>query len=311
MRRERPRRRFRGWLPVVVVLSMLLVGQWSSVFGQVVSATEDPNRRVEPAPLGSDLVFLGGNAVLGGFAAGLTRSLRGGSFWDAFRDGALGGAVSYAGRRVAVEGFGGAGLVGREVAAMGSSFVHNASEGNSLLDEVVLPLGIARLYVRNDTTPGRSFRVRLKLDVPTALATVYFGVRRDADFDLAASLSAGTPVFYTRDPSADEGWFGAQTAGTIWLEGNPSDPSPETHEAEVFRHERVHVVQYDFTALGWGHSFDRFLTNRIPGGSWVEGHFDLGAHVAAWGLANLLIPYGQRPWEHEAHFLSSVSSHRK
>ncbi len=61
----------------------------------------------------------------------------------------------------------------------------------------------------------------------------------------------------------------------------------------------------------WGDPVEGLLTDRFPGGAWIDRHLDLGLHLGAWGVANWLISYDQRPWEQEANFLSRVSSHRE
>ena len=187
---------------------------------------------------------------------------------------------------------------------MGASFVRNAAEGDAVLDELVLPLGIVRLHLRKDSTHSGPLNARVKLDVPTALAVGYLALRRDADFDVGESLSAGVPVFYTRSGRVEESWFGYQAAGAIWLQGDPNDPDLDADVVDVFAHERVHVLQYDF--LSWAIPADGLLTDRLPGGAWIARHLDLGVISVAWGLSNLLIPYDERPWEHEANFLSQV-----
>ena len=116
-----------------------------------------------PSGLASDVAFLGVNVALGGLSAALFQQLRGGSSWDAFLNGALGGAVAYAGRRLAVERFDGASLAGRQVAAVGTSIVRNASNGCGALDQLVLPFGFARLYLRrHDTTSPLPLSVRVR-----------------------------------------------------------------------------------------------------------------------------------------------------
>ena len=109
--------------------------------------TSAPNRVVSPPDWGGELAFLSGNAALGGLTAALIQELQGGSFWRAFLEGALGGAVVYGGKRIAVERFYAAGLVGRQVAAVGTSMVHNVSDGRGALERLVLPIGLARLYL--------------------------------------------------------------------------------------------------------------------------------------------------------------------
>ncbi|MGH7477889.1 MAG: hypothetical protein ACRELD_16625, partial [Longimicrobiales bacterium] len=69
------------------------------------------NQAGPPSAWLGELAFLGGNAALGGLTAGLLRAVRGGSFWEAFRNGFAGGALAYAGRRIAAEQVAGAGLL--------------------------------------------------------------------------------------------------------------------------------------------------------------------------------------------------------
>ena len=258
-----------------------------------------------------DLAFLSGNVALGGLTAALIQKSRGGSFWDAFLGGALGGAVAYAGRRLAVERFDGAGLAGRQVAAVGTSMVRNASDGCGALEQLVLPFGPARLYLRRDATSRLPLSAQVKLDVPTVLTAAYFALWENADFDVGASVSAGALVFVRREPWAEESWIGAQAAGVLWLRGNPDDPYPEVERSVVFAHERVHVSQYDFSFLAWGDPIESRLVDRLPGGQWIDRHLDLGLHLPAWGLANWLISHDRRPWEREANFLTRVSSSRE
>lgn len=270
--------------------------------------THDANAPPPPTWAG-DLAFLSGNAVLGGLTAGLIRELRGGEFWPAFRTGVAGGAIAYAGRRIAVEQFAGAGFLGREVAAAGTSVARNAAEGRSTLHEIVFPLWLIRLYLRTDTAAG--LHARVKADLPTLLATAYLGLRGDARFDISASLSSGMPVFRTHVLLADGYWKGNQSAGVIWLHGNPEDPNPDAQRSAVIAHERVHVLQYDFGLLLWSDPAEAWLAERIPGGPRVHDYLDLGLHLLPWGLANWALPYRQRPWEHEAHFLSGISAERE
>ena len=253
---------------------------------------------------------MSGNAALGGLTAALVQTLRGGSFWEALRDGAVGGAFAYAGKRIAVEDFWGAGLLGREVAAVGASVVRNASDGRATLARLVLPVGVARLYLEADSASGLPTRAHLKFDLPTFVSAVYFGTRPGSEFAAGASLSAGTPVFLTAERWSEQSWEGSQAAGALWLHGNPRDPYPEVEKESVFAHERVHVVQYDFGFLAWSDPMEGWIAQRLPGGAWVDRHLDLGLYLAPWALANHLTPHDQRPWEHEAHFLSG-SVHRE
>lgn len=294
---------------LAVVLSLLV--HPSAVGGQS-EYNRDSARPYDGAALptwAGEAVLLGTNAALGGVSAGIFRELRGGSFWEGLRDGALGGAIAYAGKRITVERFEGAGLLGREIAAVGSSIVRNASAGQPALAEVVLPIGVGRLYLRRHyASAGAGLRHHFKFDLPTLITTAYLAARSDADLDLGASLSAGAPVFVTSEYSSPWGWVGYQAAGAVWLRDD-TDAADDSNlrRPPVLAHERVHVLQYDFAFLAWGDPAEQWLTDRLPGGEWIDHHLDLGVDLAGWGLANLIVPYQLRPWEQEAHFLSGTS----
>ena len=301
-----------NWRPTTTALLLVLLVYPLAANGQSESdplRTAPHERTARPLAWPGELEFLSGNAALGGLTATLIQKLRGGSFWEAFVDGALGGAVAYAGKRIAVERFYGAGLVGREVAAVGTSMVRSAADGRGALERLVLPIGVARLYLWSDTTSALQMHTRVKLDVLTLLATAYLGLRDNVDFDFGASISAGTPVFFSREQWIEPGWIASQVGGVIWLRGGLHAPRANAEVAALFAHERVHVAQDDFSFLTWGDPLEGLLTDRFPGGAWIDRRLDLGLHLGGWGVANRLISYNQRPWEHEAHFLSRVSSH--
>jgi hypothetical protein len=257
-----------------------------------------------------EVAYLGGNAILGGVTAGVMRELRGGSFWEAFRVGAVGGSVSYAGKRIAAESFVGAGLLGREVAALGSSIAHNAADGRTALAEIVLPVGFARLYLRRDSASLLGVAAAAKLDLATLIAAGYLGFTAD-EFDLGASLSTGTPVFVVRERMSEQDWTGLQVAGVIRLTGDPPAGSASgTTFPQALAHETVHVLQYDFALLVWSDPAEQWLTARLPGGSWIDRHVHLGLVLPGWALANAVLPYTARPWEQEAHFLTRWEANR-
>lgn len=117
------------------------------------------------------------NGVLGAATSAATRLIRHEPVWEGLLGGFVGGGVAYAGKAVAAEGFRGAGLMGREITAIGSSVVRNAGNGRSLLEALVLPVGPMRLYLNADSS----------------------GVRMQPRLDLAAVAAAG--VFIVRDGS--------------------------------------------------------------------------------------------------------------
>ena len=104
---------------------------------------------------------MGANTFIGALTGGLVQALGGGSFSDGFTRGALGGAIVYAGKRLSVGRFAGAGWIGREVAAVGTSIVRNASDGLPTVHRLVLPLGPLRVHFR----PNGDQVVNVKLDL--------------------------------------------------------------------------------------------------------------------------------------------------
>ena len=126
---------------------------------QALEAQVTPRWRPDPGV--GEVTFLGANTLIGALTGGIFQTLRGGSFADGFTRGALGGAVVYAGKRLSVERFSGAGFLGREIAAVGTSIVRNAGEGAATLRRLVLPVGPLRLYLQ----PKGSAVVNLKVDL--------------------------------------------------------------------------------------------------------------------------------------------------
>jgi hypothetical protein len=246
------------------------------------------------------LMSLGINAALGGITAGVRQHARGGSFWRGMVQGAAGGSAVYAGKWLSVGQFWGAGLAGRQVAAVGASVIRNASEYRPVLEQVMVPIGPVRVYVER----GESAGVRAKLDLLGAAVSTYYAVSSGSRFDSWASLSAGTPVFHTHT-AWYPGWHGNNTGGVIVLLEEPitHHPAPIAPEA-VFAHERVHLLQYDQAMHTWGAPLERWLLARVPRGEWLARHVELGLIMVPVMLSHQLIPYESRPWEREAHLLS-------
>lgn len=271
--------------------------------GSVITLPGDAVAQTNPAPTWMrETSALGLNALLGGLTAGLTQEIRGGSFSDGFTRGAMGGAVMYGGKRIGVEGFPGAGLLGRQVAAMGISAVRNASDGVGSLERVVLPIGPVRLYLR----PGSAEPVRARVDLVTTAAILYAAGVDELEMDAAASLSAGAPVFVVenaliRDLADDTlGASGRTRAGAMYLSRIYG-----LDFEEDFAHERVHVVQNDFIFLAWTDPAEDALLRAVPGGRLLSRYADLNlSPLVTTGLARAFKNYHDRPWEVEARFLA-------
>ncbi|HEX2206453.1 MAG TPA: hypothetical protein VHG93_02165 [Longimicrobium sp.] len=246
------------------------------------------------------------NALLGGVTAGTVRALRGGSFGEGFALGAAGGALVYTGKRIAVQGWDGAGLAGREVAALGTSVIRNTADGRAPLERLVLPLWIGRVYV----TTGPRLSVQPRLDLATTVSTVYQALDSRSRIDLPRSLSAGAPVF--RVYTAEEEWIGFQRAGVVLLRYNPGyrgieEQLPLDLVAPLERsaaHERVHVAQLDQAFLLVTAPLEDWLLDRFPAAERIRRWVDPGIAGAPLYLTELLIPYDSRPWEREADFLA-------
>jgi hypothetical protein len=243
------------------------------------------------------------NALLNGAIAGIAQELRGGAFRDGFTRGALGGLVLYAGKRVTIEEFSGAGFLGRQLGAVGNSIIRNAADGRGTLDRLVFPVGLARVYWQR--APQRSLQV--KLDAVALGWTVYGVVERELEFNLGESLSAGAPVFQTNGKiisfGDDQHAGGVVKAGVIFL----SDVRPwgDVFLQRAFAHERVHVLQMDNIFLNWIEPNDDWLLRQLPGGGVVHQWLDVNASTEILQLlSHLFDRHRDRPWELEAIYLT-------
>lgn len=246
-----------------------------------------------------DLNFASANAIIGGLTAGVASRLRGGSFTDAFAGGALGGGVTYVGKRISAARFDGAGLLGRQIGAVGVSMTRNASSSSGLLDSLVVPLGPVRATV----SPSRWRRPSVRLDASETYWLLYGLAEDRLTLDAGRSLSAGAPVFTTEADLRSGGPVnGMFVGGTIVM----------THRAradleDVFAHERVHVMQYDFLKHAIGYPLEDWLRTTVGiADSGIATRFLVGyAHMP---LRYLLIgpwPRSSRMTEVEAEFLEA------
>jgi hypothetical protein len=250
-----------------------------------------------------ELAVLGGNALLGGLSAGVLHKVRGGDFGRAFLKGLAGGAVVYGGKRVAAERFGGAGLVGRELAAVGSSMVRNAGEGRGTLEQVVLPVG--PLWVRLQS--ARPF-VRAQVDVVSLGWLLYGLTESELRFDAGMSLSAGTPVFLTHNrivlADSDTAHAGGTVApGVLVLADVPL--FGREFARRTFEHERIHALQLDQIFMTMTDPVTDAAMLRVPGlrrlEPWIE--INLSGYLLSW-LIGRVPEHLERPWETEAIFFS-------
>lgn len=216
-----------------------------------------------------DLTFASLNSISGGLSAGLFSKLRGGSFREAFAAGMAGGAVHYAGMRLAAERFSGAGMLGRQLSATGASMSRNAAEGRGPLERLWFAAGPLNLYVAMD----EGVSISPKVNLPAIVSLVYLGALPETEFDLGATFSAGVPVLRSpgkRLRKGDTNPNGLYAYGTILL----GDVTSE-RRASVFAHERVHALQADWDLQVWSHPMEDAILRRIPGTRLLNRYVDL------------------------------------
>lgn len=221
----------------------------------------------DPSPWVDDVGIAAANVLAGGLTAGLTAAIRGHDVSDAFLMGAAGGAVWFAGKRVAVEGFDGAGLLGREVGALGSSVVANGGAARGWLEEVWLPLGPVWFQV----SPRAARQVRI---IGLDAAVLAWAVAEPAvELDWGRSLSNGA-LFFTSERHvilSDSDQVEGVTIGGVVLTGVATG-DPERIRA----HEMVHVIQLDFFLHAVSRPLEAWAWDRTLG--W-EVPVDLGVSL--------------------------------
>ena len=242
------------------------------------------------------------NAVLGALTGGVIQELRGGSFKDGFVRGALGGAIIYGGKRITAERFFGAGLIGREFAAVGSSVVRNASDGVGTFDRLILPAGILRVYWQR---PSGS--VQVKVDVYSAGLTVYGIAESNLDFDVHESFSAGAVVFKTNNEvitfGADKQHAGGISRGGLIFRSFVPGWGEEFLE-RALAHERVHVSQDDQFFITLNDHVDDWLFTKLGAAQRLSRYIDLNTSSELLRLVGRTMSYRDRPWEVEAIYLT-------
>jgi hypothetical protein len=240
------------------------------------------------------------NGMMGGAVAAVRATIAGRDPVRAFVRGAGGGVLVGAGRQVASSRFDGAGLLGRQLSATGISVIRSAAEDTAAW---LVPVGPLKLWI----VPRSEDRLRARLNLTEATATLYYIARRDARLDGRATLSAGAPVFRIPErtfATADGEAVGRMDAGVILL-GAASDPYRVSLD-EALAHEAVHILQLDFGTEALTGPVESWALRRVLGeraASLVDA--GLLAPLLLGGL-NAITAYGDRPWEHEASRLADV-----
>jgi hypothetical protein len=231
------------------------------------------------------------NALLGALSTGGAALLRGEPIFPAIATGAGGGALVYAGKRVAVQSPPGSGLIGRQLASIGGSIVGNEMVGHGPLDRIALAAGPVRIYVGREVA-GTDWRI----DVPAVAAAAFYGPLSGRRLDVGLSLSAGAMVF--RDVYGG----GLVLPGTI-LVGPSSDPD---RDAYIFAHEKVHILQYDQSFQFWGAPLEGWIAQRVPVLRPTLSRFEFNLPVLTTAaLLGFFVweRHADQPWEREAIYL--------
>lgn len=241
------------------------------------------------------LQVLGVNMAIGAVTAAILAKVNGHSVSRAALLGALGSAVTYSGKDLATQRFDGAGLLGRQVGAVGASILRDAVEGTPAFRRVVLPLGFVRLHVDADAPSP----VRVRADL-AAIVAGGIAVGDGARLDVGTSLSMGTPVF--RSHAVWQNWRGAHIGGVVRLTNHHGGELG----ARIRAHEMIHVIQHDADFIVFAEPVEQSFAGHLPAGRWLHEWADFGVQVPVRLTANWLLPYDSRPWEREAAILSGV-----
>ncbi|HEY0022326.1 MAG TPA: hypothetical protein VGB24_05430 [Longimicrobium sp.] len=237
-------------------------------------------------------IDIGANVLIGGLTGGVAQRWNGGSFWQGFRRGAVGGGLVFAGKQMTAARFTGAGVAGRQVAAIGSSAVSNAAAGRPALSRLAFPLGPVRVYA--EPAAGRA---RAKLDVAGVAAIAWGATRPGARLDVSSSLSSGAPVFRV---SPEWGHRAAHLAGVVLVSES------ERQFPKALAHERVHVAQYDFASVTLGEPAESWIASQVPPLRGLYRYLDFGSAVVLLSGLNMVVPDQDKPWENEAHLLAAT-----
>jgi hypothetical protein len=242
----------------------------------------------------SELGYLGLNALVAGLAGGLAQAWQGGCFVCGLTRGALGGGIAFGGRLVAAEDFAGAGLLGRQVSAVGASLARQATrkDGELLL---MLPIGPLHLHVAEGP---EGWRVRPKVNGPSVLLSVGLMLDPRASIDWSESASSGVAVWDVPGPFLGrERYGGLAVASNLLLFG----PAAAGRDPRVSAHERIHILQWDFAFSAWGAGAEEAALDALGLGA-VSEYVDLSLTPAALvGLFHLVgVRQDQHFYEREA-----------
>jgi len=241
-----------------------LTGACVLVFGLGLQATPASALQNQARTSGRGFVghvaVLSANSLIGAATAAITAALSGRETPQAFAKGALGGAVMFASKRVAVADWDPAPFLGGTLAALGGAMVQQASSSGLLADSVRLPIGPLRITLNR----SRPSHPRLSVSVSDLGLLVAALSRNDLEFDWGRSLSAMAPVFQTgqkRIYHDGERVTGVAIGRLILLDGQRPD--------DAYSHEVVHVIQHDFLELALDQSLEALIRRDIKPARWL------------------------------------------
>jgi hypothetical protein len=239
-----------------------------------------------------------GNAGLGSLTAIVGHVVRGKPVRvDKVVQGAVAGGFVYAGKAIVADNSWPTNLLGRELAAVGSSAVLNAAAGRGIADRVLLPWGPFRVHI--DRHPRT--RVRVKLDVART-ATMIAGITDDKLApDIGSSLLNGVLILRNETPTDRLDAVGSHVGGVIKYRVMTSErPATDREVRSIVGHEMVHVIQADFLFNVLAEPAESYVFGRSSLGRYIHRYIDLGINVPLSAGMNRLVPYARRPWEREA-----------
>lgn len=215
---------------------------------------------------------IAGNSVLGGLTAAAQAVLAGKPVGRALVTGAIGGAVHGAGKILSTR----SGFAAIAVGAAGTSIVANAGRGAAPFDELMLPLGPARL--RYSAERGIHASVNAFESAMLGRRLLQAGVRMDWN----ESLRTGAFVLRSRRPlySLDARRAAGLSAGSVILISDLAWNAERTLD-----HERIHAHQGWFLQEAWGRPLERALRQRAAALSWIPSWLDVGVFTP--GLLHL------------------------
>jgi hypothetical protein len=242
------------------------------------------------------------NGAIGSVIATTRAIIRGRNAWKALLPGFAGGAVMGAGKQLAGARFFGAGLVGRQVSAVGVGVVELGARDTMVFRGVVGPLTL-------EVRPRASDRVRPRLNVVDAGTILVYVLQRDARLDVLGTLSTGAPVFrLPMERMEFEGGTaeGFEHTGVILLaEDLANDPR---QRRLIIAHESVHLLQEDALSDLVTLPIEQALIRRLPFGDRAPRILDVGVIAPLTVIwLSTRFRYERRPWEREAYHITEGS----